>query len=134
MFASVDNGHLWLQRSGNDWAPKRFALDDTGHAALVETLKKCITDGELDIDEGVMCSSSVDFADEHGAPEDMDVRAWLGDAIRIAAGPPPVYFKVEQLQEVVEQLQAGKVKDVIERMERNIARSMALYNGEETVE
>lgn len=72
------------------------------------------------LEDGVMCSSSVDFAEEYGVPESLNVRDWIGKAQLIAAGPPHLYFTVEQLEEVIQRLRDGEVEHVIERIERNV--------------
>lgn len=113
IFASVEEGRLTL--CNHDKTKRSFSLDDKGKAELAETMKEW----GIDPDGDVMCSSSVDFPEEYGAP-DMDVRGWIGDAMVIAAGPPDIYFKVGQLEEMAKALRDGNVEAVIERLERNI--------------
>lgn len=122
IYASVDQGHLELRN--HDRTKRIFSLDDRGKSALAETLK------EWDIvEEDIMCSSSVDFSEAYGAPEDLDVNDWIYEARMIAAGPPNIYFKVEQLEEIVQHLRDGKVAEVIERLENNIKMSKEACGG-----
>jgi len=121
IFASVDNGQLTLS---NHDTKRTFSLNEEGKVALAETLK------EWDGIESIMCSSSVDFAEEYGAPKDMDVRDWIGKAQLMAAGPPPITFTIEQLEEMAAQLRDGGTEAVIERIERNIVRVKEWFEGE----
>jgi hypothetical protein len=124
IFVSVDDGRLTLRNHDDTRRP--FSLDDEGKTALAETLKEWGVDPE----DGVMCSSSVDFAEEYGAPDDLDVRDWLGKAQLMAAGPPPITFTIEQLEEMASQLRNGGTEVVIERIERNIVRVKEWFEGE----
>jgi hypothetical protein len=124
IFASVENGSLTLRNHDN--TKRGFSFDDEGKAALAETLKEWGADPE----DGVMCSSSVDFAEEYGAPDDLDVRDWIGKAQLMAAGPPPITFTIEQLEEMAKQLRDGGIEAVIERIERNVVRAKEWFEGE----
>lgn len=112
IYASIEDGILIL--SNHDNTERTFSLDANGKVALAETLK------EWDGIESVMCSSSVDFAEEYGVPEDVDVRDFIGKAQLLAAGPSKLYFTVEQLEEVIQRLRDGDVEAVVERIERNV--------------
>lgn len=124
IYASVEDGALIL--SNHDDTKRTFSLNEEGKAALAETLKEWVTDPE----DGVMCSSSVDFAEEYGAPDDLDVRDWFGKAQLMAAGPPPITFTIEQLEEMAQQLRNGGTEAVIERIERNINRIKEWFEAE----
>lgn len=115
IFASVDDGRLTLR--GHDDTKRVFDLTDDGKASLAETLK------EWGVEDGVMCSSSVDFAEEYGAPDDMNVRDWIGEAQRIAAGPPSLLFSLDELEKIRQALIDGKVEKVIEALDGWIAQA-----------
>lgn len=115
IFASVDDGRLTLKN--HDDTKRVFDLTDEGQAALAETLKEW---GGV---ESVMCSSSVDHAEEYGAPEDLDVREWIGGAQKAASGPPKLIFEVTELEKVRDALAEGKVEQVREALDGWIAQA-----------
>lgn len=111
IYADVEGGKFRIKNDG-PW--RVFDLTDKGQAALAELLKEWGY-------ESVMCSSSVDWAEEYGAPEGFDVRDWLHGAQRMAAGPPQIAFTVDQLKRIVKRLRNGDIQSLIEAFEREIA-------------
>jgi hypothetical protein len=113
IYASVEDGTLTL--SNHDDTKRTFSLDEEGKAALAATLK------EWDGIESVMCSSSVDFAEEYGVPEDVSVRDFIGKAQIIAYGPPRTCFTCEEMEEMLRRLEEGDSASVIGLLKNQIS-------------
>jgi len=78
-FMTVRNGRLECHLGADlDKDPAKFDLTPEGEVALAKFYAELEGFDPLD---GVMCSSSVDFADEYGAPEGFDAHDFLGRAL-----------------------------------------------------
>lgn len=119
IYASVENGNLIL--GNHDDTERSFSLDDKGNESLAHTLMEWGW-------ESVMCSSSVDFAKEYGAPEDMDVGEWIGSAQSMAAAllglkQHLLTLEAGQLEEMLQRLRDGKIDEVVSTLNTWIAQA-----------